>query len=232
MRSRRSRICWGSSAAIPPTLGGLTFPVQTCSVAVSPASADHAKSPPNGKAPDHRGRGLSGLCQARATGAYTASLLGVAVPGEVEGLVDLGGELFGEGVVQVLTVGVFVEDGGVGEDLRAALGGGALRVDHNLAVSVDGEDGQVAEVGVGEGVDVVGGDEVHGPLLPVAPWGCSPGRRVWGRSPNLVTPSLASGSGSVKRVVENFSRLSTAAHQNDQDHRRCPHATTDTFHDS
>src|SRR5690606_28475120 len=32
-----------SSAAIPPTLGGLTFPVQTCSVAVSPASADPAK---------------------------------------------------------------------------------------------------------------------------------------------------------------------------------------------
>src|SRR5690606_26548092 len=33
----------GSSAAIPPTLGGRTFLVQTCSVAVSPASADHAK---------------------------------------------------------------------------------------------------------------------------------------------------------------------------------------------
>src|SRR5690606_5342225 len=44
MRSRRSRLCcWGSSAAIPPTLGGRTFLVQTCSVAVSPASADHAK---------------------------------------------------------------------------------------------------------------------------------------------------------------------------------------------
>src|SRR5690606_15061085 len=43
MRSRRSRLCWGSSAAIPPTLDSRTFPVQTCSVAVSPASADHAK---------------------------------------------------------------------------------------------------------------------------------------------------------------------------------------------
>src|SRR5690606_15614106 len=66
-----------------PTLDSRTLPVQTCSVAVSPASADHAKfwlgvmrspsgmsdglaccsssdslSPPNGKTPDHRGRGL------------------------------------------------------------------------------------------------------------------------------------------------------------------------------
>src|SRR5690606_25349243 len=163
------RICWGSSAAIPPTLGGLIFPVQTCSVAVSPASADHAKSPPNGKPPDLRGRGLSGLCQARPPGASTAPLLGVAVPGWVEGLVGVGGDAFGGGVVQVLTVGVLGEDGGVGENAGAALGGGALRVDHNLAVSVDGEDGQVAEVGVGESVDVVGGDEVHGPLLPVVP---------------------------------------------------------------
>src|SRR5690606_4466525 len=67
MRSRRSRICWGSSAAIPPTLGGLTFPVQTCSVAVSPAShagqADvlqqfgfHESS--QSEAPDPDGRGL------------------------------------------------------------------------------------------------------------------------------------------------------------------------------
>src|SRR5690606_17178256 len=71
----------------------------------------------------------------------------LGVVDQVVGLVDLGGELFGEGVVQVLTVGVLVEDGGVGENAGAALGGGALRVDHNLAVSVDGEDGQVAEVG-------------------------------------------------------------------------------------
>src|SRR5690606_7543412 len=116
----------------------------------------------------------------------------LGVVDQVVGLVDLCGELGGEGVVQVLTVGVLVEDGGVGENAGAALGGGALREDRDLAVDVDGEDGQVAELCGGEGVDVVGGDEVHDPVLPVGPWGCSPGRRVWGRSPNLVTPSLAS----------------------------------------
>src|SRR5690606_14421328 len=95
-----------------------------------------------------------------ATGAYTASLLGVAVPGEVEGLVDLGGELGGKDVVQ-FAVGVIVKDCGVGEDAGAALDCGALREDHNLAVGIDGEDRQVAEVGFGECVYVLGGDEGH-----------------------------------------------------------------------
>src|SRR5690606_25947396 len=91
-------------------------------------------------------------------------LLGVlAVLGEAVGLVDLGGELGGEGVVQ-LAAGVVQQGGGVGEDRRAALDGGGLREDLNLAVDVDGQDGQVAELGGGEGVDVVGGDEVHDPV--------------------------------------------------------------------
>src|SRR5690606_23598130 len=90
-------------------------------------------------------------------------LLGVAVPGEAVGLVNLGGELGGEDVVQVLAVGVLVELGGVGEDLRAADLRGGLGEDRDLAVDVDGEDGQVAELCGGEGVDVVGGDEVHDP---------------------------------------------------------------------
>src|SRR5690606_26292026 len=89
-----------------------------------------------------------------------AELLGVAVPGEAVGLVDLGGELGGEGVVQ-FAAGVLVEGGGVGEDLRAAGLRGGLGEDHNLAVDIDDEDRQVAELCGGEGVDVVGGDESH-----------------------------------------------------------------------
>src|SRR5690606_9139873 len=80
----------------------------------------------------------------------------------------------GEDVVQVLTVGVLVELGGVSEDLRAADLRGGLGEDRDLAIGVDGEDGQVGELCAGEGVDVVGGDEVHDPVLPVVPWGCSP----------------------------------------------------------
>src|SRR5690606_34587066 len=95
---------------------------------------------------------------------------------DLVGLVDLCGELGGEDVVQALTVGVLVEGGGVSEDAGAAGLGGGLGEDRDLAVDVDDEDGQVAEVGFGEGVDVVGGDEVHDPVLPVGPWGCSPGR--------------------------------------------------------
>src|SRR5690606_39718076 len=91
-------------------------------------------------------------------------LLGVlAVLGEAVGLVDLGGELGGEGVVQ-LAAGVVQQGGGVGEDLRVALDGGGLREDLNLAVAVDGEDGQVGELCAGEGVDVRGGDAVHDPV--------------------------------------------------------------------
>src|SRR5690606_38349165 len=119
-------------------------------------------------------------------------LLGVlAVLGEAVGLVDLGGELGGEGVVQ-LAAGVVQQGGGVGEDRRAALDGGGLREDLNLAVAVDGEDGQVAELGGGEGVDVRGGDEVHDPVPSGRALGLPPWAVVWGRSPDLVTPSLAS----------------------------------------
>src|SRR5690606_29566427 len=90
-----------------------------------------------------------------------AELLGVAVPGEAVGLVDLGGELGGEGVVQVLAVGVLVEGGGVGEDAGAALGGGALRENLDDTVDVDDEDGQVGELGLGELTDVRGSNEAH-----------------------------------------------------------------------
>src|SRR5690554_2512436 len=129
------------------------------------------------KRPRLRGTGL----QPRARSPFlvdavrVAELLGVAVPGEAVGLVDLGGELFGEGVVQ-LAAGVVQQGGGVGEDLRAAGLRGGLGEDLDLAVGVDGEDGQVGELGFGELTDVRGGDEVHDPVLPVGPWGCSPGR--------------------------------------------------------
>src|SRR5690554_3478186 len=105
-----------------------------------------------------------------------AELLGVAVPGEAEEFVDLGGELGGEGAVQLAAVGVVQQGGGVGEDRRAAGLRGGLGKDRDLAVDVDDEDGQVAELGFGELADVRGGDEVHDPVLPVGPWGCSPGR--------------------------------------------------------
>src|SRR5690606_39409066 len=85
----------------------------------------------------------------------------LAALAEAVGLVDLCCELFGEDVVQVLTVGVLVEGGGVGEDRRAALGGGALGEDLDLAVDVDDEDGQVGEVGFGELTDVRGSNEAH-----------------------------------------------------------------------
>src|SRR5690606_36619341 len=82
--------------------------------------------------------------------------------------------------------------GGRGGDAHRGL----FRLDHDLVtVRGDERDGVRSEV-----------NNSHGVLsfLPVGPWGCSPGRRVWCRSPNLVIPSLASASGSVKRVVENF----------------------------
>src|SRR5690606_21510630 len=85
----------------------------------------------------------------------------LGVVDQVVGLVDLCGELGGEDVVQVLTVGVLVEGGGVGEDAGAAGLGGGLGEDLDLAVDVDDEDGQVGELCAGEGVDVVGGDESH-----------------------------------------------------------------------
>src|SRR5690606_4033110 len=96
------------------------------------------------KKPRLRGTGL----QPRARSPFlvdavrVAELLGVAVPGEAEEFVDLGGELFGEGVVQLAAVGVIVKGGGVGEDAGAALGGGALGEDLDLVIGVDGEDGQ------------------------------------------------------------------------------------------
>src|SRR5690606_73240 len=76
-------------------------------------------------------------------------------------LVEFLGELGGKDVVQFAAVGVVQQGGGVGEDAGAALGGGALGEDLDLAVDVDGEDGQVGELCAGEGVDVVGGDESH-----------------------------------------------------------------------
>src|SRR5690606_19241646 len=85
----------------------------------------------------------------------------LAALAEAVGLVNLGGELFGEGVVQFAAVGVVQQGGGVGEDLRAAGLRGGLGEDLDLAVDVDGEDGQVGELCAGEGVDVVGGDESH-----------------------------------------------------------------------
>src|SRR5690606_13033693 len=78
----------------------------------------------------------------------------LGVVDQVVGLVDLCGELFGEGVVQALASGVLVERGGVGEDLRAAGLRGGLGEDLDLAIDVDGEDGQVGELCAGEGVDV------------------------------------------------------------------------------
>src|SRR5690554_7110147 len=83
-------------------------------------SSSDSMSPPNGKAPDHDGRGLDCPVLVGAA-AGTAPVLLLAALGEGSSLVDLGGELFGEGVVQVLAVGVLVEGGGVGEDRRAAL---------------------------------------------------------------------------------------------------------------
>src|SRR5690606_2701974 len=105
----------------------------------------------------------------------------LGVVDQVVGLVDLCGELFGEDVVQVLTVGVLVEGGGVGEDRRAALGGGALGEDLDLAVDVDDEDGQVGELGFGELTDVPGGRAAH----------CASSRSVPGVAPRGV------GSGGV-----------------------------------
>src|SRR5690606_11183156 len=97
-----------------------------------------------------------------AHGGLSCCFVGVlGVVDQVVRLVEFLGELFGEGVVQFAAVGVVQQGRGVGEDLRAAGLRGGLGEDLDLAVDVDGEDGQVGELCAGEGVDVVGGDESH-----------------------------------------------------------------------
>src|SRR5690606_2511090 len=80
----------------------------------------------------------------------------LGVVDQVVRLVEFLGELFGEGVVQALAVGVVQQGGGVGEDLRAAGLRGGLGEDLDLAVGADGEAGRVGELGSGELTDVRG----------------------------------------------------------------------------
>ncbi|ALA06415.1 hypothetical protein P1312_050 [Thermobifida phage P1312] len=141
----------------------------------------------------------------KSHGVLSCCVVGVlGVVDQVVRLVEFLGELGGKDVVQFAAVGVVQQGGGVGEDRRAAGLGGGLGEDFDLAVDIDGEDGQVGELGFGELTDVRGGDEVHDPVPSGRALGLFPGAGVWGRSPDLVTPSLASGSGSVKWGLENF----------------------------
>src|SRR5690606_36163839 len=103
-------------------------------------------------------------------GVLSCCVVGVlGVVDQVVRLVEFLGELFGEDVVQVLAVGVLVEGGGVGEDAGAAGLGGGRGEDRDLAVGVDGEDGQVGELGFGELTDVRGSNEAHSGSSRIVP---------------------------------------------------------------
>src|SRR5690606_14140305 len=126
---------------------------------------DHGFVPAGGDERDGVGREVN-----NSHGVLSCCVVGVlGVVDQVVGLVDLCCELFGEGVVQFAAVGVVQQGGGVGEDLRAAGLRGGLGEDLDLAVGVDGEDGQVGELGFGELTDVRGSNEAPSDSSRIVP---------------------------------------------------------------
>src|SRR5690606_24567679 len=127
-----------------------------------------------------------------------------------------------EGVVQALAVGVVQQGGGVGEDLRAAGLRGGLGEDLDLAVGVDGEDGQVGELGFGELTDVRGSNEAHSDSSRIVPGAAPRG----GGSGGVTVPSRVLSSFLARRRQVGVGKFSP-------DTPPLPtSATTDTFHDS